>query len=366
MKVLGEADTIILDKEDLDELSEQWQEAVGEDFEDFEEVPKEVVRYAIVLDGELADYGIREWGWSYHFITCFGSETPDGKEWFSVVDLISGPQDLKNAFVNAMLANFIANPKGGWLLAQSLGADAARIAERMSSPNAFVTVKDEVIANFDQKMKQLPQANFPNIGETLYQIYDNAVMNTLGIDPLSIGAQSDLRRVSGVVAQSARLASNTVLAKPFDSLRLFRRQYAITNLKFLYRQYDLEDILRIVGREKIANIENFDPEKWPEVLTYDLVIDEQPMTPTEMHAFFETLNTTGLLGTLWQGGALTNPDVIEILAAAGLPESMKRSILRNQDLAQQVQQLTQQLQMATQAQGMMPPGEGGPTEGGAP
>lgn len=350
-QILQDAEAIIMDPEDLDILMGQWEEIMGGEFTDFEKVGKTVIRYAIKIDDEIAEYGTRDWGWSYYVVTCFRHETSDGVEWVGVTSLIKGPQDLKNSILSNLMAMYAHSPKGGYIVAKSLGAHAQRMADEMNTPGSFVVVPDDVLQNFDDKMRQMPAPVYPQLSEPLLNIFNDAVLNAVGLDPLSVGAQTDLRRVSGVVAQSARLASNTVVAQPFDSLRMTRRQLGLANLKFLYRQYPLQEIIRIVGKDKLEGLENIDWSRWGDVVNFDIVIDEAPMSPTEKDEWFERMTTTGLLATLWQGGVFTNEDVVEMLP--GLAESQKRKILKNQKLSEQLQQAMAMIQQLQQG---APPG----------
>lgn len=350
-EVMSETEEVVLDSRKLlNEFLDQWNAVMGTEFQSYVESARTTIRYAIKVDDELVDYGVRPWGWSYHFITGFPFETADGNSFHGVVDIIKGAQDYKNALVSNLLAVYMTSPKGTFVFGKSVG-NINDIADKLAQPGSVLQLPDQVLQNWDGMVKQFPQPNYPSIGDNLLAIFTDGVLGGVGLNSVALGAQSDLRRVSGTVVQAAQTSSNVIVAIPFDAMRLFRKQYGLCNIRFLHRMYDLEDIIRIVGAEKAEDVQNIDPTRWGEIVRYDVIVDESPSTPSEQMEQVQALTATGTINEFYARGDLSFPAFVKHFMPA-LPESAKRDILKDKqmmDLLTQAQQENAQLQQQLQS-----------------
>lgn len=328
-------------RKELNQFLDEWLQSIGTEFIQFKESGKTVIKYAVRIDDELVDYGTRPWGWSYHVITGFPKETEEGMEYYGVVDMMKSPQDLKNAMISAMVARYKADPKGAFVFSKSVG-NIQEIADKMASPDAIIQLDDQVVANLEQHMKQFPAAQFTAMGGELLAIFTNSVLTQVGVDPISMNAQTDLRRVSGNVVQSAQAAANVIVALLFDSMRLFRKMYGKCNIRFLHYLYGYDDVVRIVGEEKVADLESIGDATWDEILLYDVVIDEVPSTATEQMEQVEALTATGTINLFYQNGDLSFENFVKHFLPR-LSSSAKRDLLQGKTMKDQLIQMQDQL-----------------------
>jgi len=105
--------------------------------------------------------------------------------------------------------------------------------------------------------------------------------------------------------------------------------------------YTVDDIVRIVGEEKFEDIGNITGD-WGDIFSYDVVIDEQPSSPTEMMELVDFLTRTGTLDNWRNRGDIEFEDMLKMMPQ--IPESVKRDILKNRTVRDQLNQSQQQIQ----------------------
>lgn len=335
------------DRKGLNEFLDLYSDVMNEEFELFAKVGARVVKYAILINEKVVEYGVRPFGYSYHFITGFPFETRDGMDFYGAVDIVKGPQDYKNALISNMLSMYMTSPKGLLLIEKGLVANQSEFMDQVSSPAGAILVENGFFAN--ERHKFLPPPQYPPMLGPLLELAGRGVEGSLGISPIDLNVQDDLRRVSGKVVQASQLASNVIVAILFDSMRKFRRAYGMCNVRFLRLMYDPVEMLRIAGDEKAEDFPQ-DPEVWEKLDRYDITIDEQPVSATERMELLERLTVTGELTAMRNRGDITFEDQVKHFMPY-LPESDKRDILKNRTIAEQkamVEQQNQQLMTVVQ------------------
>jgi len=331
-------------KKELDEFEDLYESVIGEEFTLYARSGRRVIKFAVVVNDKVAESGTRPYGWSYHFITAFPFETREGMEFYGIPDLVKGPQDYKNALISNMMAMYMSSPKGTLVFEKSaIGNKASEIADQLASPSGLVIVDDGTLTS--ERYKYFDPPNYPPMLGPLLDIANRGVENALGLDPISLGTQDDLRRVSGKVVQASQLASNVIVACLFDSMRKFRRGYGLCNVRFLRHMYDPQELIRIVGDEKAEDMPQ-DPNAWDDVLRYDITIDEQPSSPSELMETLDFLTRTGELSQMRARGDIQFEDQLELMPQ--IPQSIKRKILANKRVADQLRMTQQQMQQIYQ------------------
>ncbi len=327
-------------RKELNLFIDRYFEITKEDFEDFRKVPKEIIKYAIMTDNMIWEYGERTFGFTYEFLTCYPNETRAGMDWYGVVDRAKGPQDYKNALLSNMLALYMASPKQPILIEEGALKDVNKFLDQLARPTAAAMVPDGFIGSNRYQLMEPPR--FPPMSSDLLSLTTNAIDNMFGLSSIDTNTQGDLRRVSGNVVQAARTAGNTIMALPFDSIRRFRKRYGLLNVKFIQDRYSPEDIIRIVGEDKVDDIANV--QNWGDVNKYDIKLDEEPVGITEQMDLIDYLTRTNMLQEWKAAGDLDFEGVLDLLPQ--IPESKKRKILErkntNQELQSQIQNLQQE------------------------
>jgi len=329
-------------KRELEDFSNMYEQVFGMEFVDWAEKSKEVIKYAVMSDGVVIDYGDRPWGFSYYFITGFPFEQVDGMDFYGAVDIIKGPQDFKNAFLSNALAMYMSSPKSPIIIDEDAAPNIQTIANKVASPSAIVTVPKGFVGSEGTKWKILDSPTFPPMMDYLLRVAEAGVEGSMGLSPIDTNTQGDLRRVSGTVVSAAKTASNVIVANLFDSLRKFRKEYALCNLRFITKMYTPQEIIRIVGEEKAEDIVGALQNNWNDVIKLDVTIDEQPSSPSEQLEVFSFMTSTGLLNEWTRSGQITMEDALEFIPM--IPESRKRKILKNKRISEMYMQLQQEHQ----------------------
>ena len=256
--------------------------------------------------------------------------------------MAKGPQDFKNVLYSNLLTQYMASPKGTIMVEEGLVADTNKLANDYAKLGGMMFVPDGLVQQFDTRTKVIEAGSFPQMPKELLAIVEGGVEAMLGINSLD----GDLRRISGKVADQANRASSTILAIYFDSLKRYRKRFGLLNLKFLQAAYEPKQMARIVGGEVgqfLAEIED-----WPEVLRFDIKVEENPTTVSEQIDSLKVLISSGAL-TEWTSGPnpkLSFADMIDMMIT--LPKSTREKIKRNSKQMEEYQQNIEQLQQEIQ------------------
>lgn len=311
--------------QELSEFEDRYFMLLGREFQDYRKVTRNVIKYAIVHNNELLDYGDRPHGFTYEFLTGFPVETRMGADFKGVVDVAKGPQDYRNALLSSALALYMSSPKRPMLLEEGAVPDMDRFLNEFAKPSGVIKVPAGFVTS--GKYVVLDSPSFPPMQEALIQIAQGAIDESFGLSSIEQGTQGDLRRVSGNVVQAAKSAGNTILSILFDSIRRFRKRYGLLNLKMIQVAYSPDQIIRIVGEEKAEDMPI--PEQWPSIDLYDIKLDEEPVGVTERIDLMDFLTRTGTLEKWVAAGYLTFEDALEFMPQ--IPESDKRKIIEKND-----------------------------------
>lgn len=337
-------ETVVVTEDSMDainEFADRYEFATKREFEDYDSYTADKVKYALVVNNMVIDYGDRPWGFSYFCITGFPVETRNGMDFVGAVDIVKGPQDYKNALLSNALAMYMSSPKAPLFVEMGAVPNMEELSNRMSSPSALIPVPDGFLAS--KKFEWGDAPSFPPMLGPLLEFAAKGVEEAFGLSSIDLGTQQDLRRVSGNVVQAARAANNVIVARIFDAIRLFRKQYGSCNMKFITELYTIEDIIRIVGEEKIEDVGSVDiSQGWGDVFKYDVLVDEQPSSPSELMELTDFLTRTGTLDNWRNRGDITMEGVLKLLPQ--IPESDKRMILEGNSTQEKLVAAEQQNQ----------------------
>lgn len=325
------------DKASFTQFAQSYKELTGEDFEDYNPVTTEVIKYALILDDVVIDHGERPYGFTYEFMTGWRLENTNEIDFYGVVDVAKGPQDFKNAILSNMLTVYMSSPKNTLIMAESLVNNTEDFENNFARPLGVVFVKDEFFTE-PQKWLKLDPPSFPSMQPELVALANDSVQELFGLSSIDLGSQSDLRRVSGTVVQSAQMAGNTIVAVFFDALRRYRKRYGMLNLKFMVQHYTPTQLLRIIGDEYSPDIEILNEQTWGDMLRYDVKVEESPTSTTEQMETLSKLQQVGSLDAMMDRGDIDFEDYLDFIPT--LPQHLKR---RLKDKHQYKEQINQQL-----------------------
>jgi hypothetical protein len=340
--ILYDTDMKVLDSSDeLDLIEEPYLAFTGQELQ-YTEEPKKEIHYAIITKDIILQRGVRPTGFTYEFITGIPFEQRDGTRFYGFVDMAKGPQDFKNVLYSNLLTQYMASPKGTIMVEEGLVADTNKLANDYAKLGGMMFVPDGLVQQFETRTKVIEAGNFPQMPKELLAIVEGGVEAMLGINSLD----GDLRRISGKVADQANRASSTILAIYFDSLKRYRKRFGLLNLKFLQAAYEPKQMARIVGGEVGQFLAEIDD--WPEVLRFDIKVEENPTTVSEQIDSLKVLISSGALAE-WTSGPnpkMSFADMMDMMIT--LPKSTREKIKRNSKQMEEYQQNIEQLQQEIQ------------------
>jgi hypothetical protein len=190
--------------------------------------------------------------------------------------------------------------------------------------------------------------------ESLINVVDGAVQDIFGLSSIESGTQGDLRRISGNVVQSAKAATNTLLAILFDGLRRYRKRWGLLTAKSMMEYYQPQEIRDIIGEEDYDVLGGLtgavtEIDSWPKEIRFNIKIDESPSSVTEQMSTVDYLTRTGTLEKWVASGELPFDEALELLVTIpkSVRERIKRARAEKQKIMQQMQQLQGQIQQLT-------------------
>lgn len=330
------------DVAELDAFAQYYKDVTTLDFEDYAKDKRYCFYYAVVSDGVVLETGERPQGFTYEFLTGFPKATRAGVDFFGVVDVAKGPQDWRNTIMSLILTRLATSPKAPVILESDAVENLDDFLNQFANPRGPVIVPPGFINS--NKMKEMPQPNFPPMERELLQMADAMVGEVAGLSGVDLGQAGDLRRISGTVVSSVKEASNTILALLFDSLRRYRKRSAKLVLRYMREFYKPDEVAEIVGPEKAKYIPEVDD--WPDFMRFNIKIDEAPTSATERMELFDFLTRTGTLEEWQKSGVLPLEIILEWVPF--ISQADREKILQYRQQQQQDQQATAELQAVYQ------------------
>lgn len=355
-------------KDELNELKAMYLAIFGEQMPDsyWSEGFREVVKFAIMVNNEVIEEGIRPYGFTFEFITGWRVEGDGGVDFYGVIDVAKGPQDFKNAILSNMLSMYMTSLKSGMIIEEDAIVNRDEFLNDLAKPSGIGWAPAGFVASKDVKWTLMERPNFPPMSPELLTIAYTGVEELFGLSSIDLGTQGDLRRVSGTVVQAAKTSGNTIVATFFDSLRRFRRRFGLLNLKFILENYQPDDMFRILGPEKAEDLQSLLESGDPiDALKYDVKVDENPVSKTEQMEQLSYLQQVGSIDSWLQAGYITFPQALELMPT--IQESFKRKVNETfnaesekdkqiQEISGQLKLLQSQTQLMMQAVQKMPDG----------
>lgn len=333
--------------QDLEDFRERYFDLLEREFVDWAKEHRYVYRYAVRTDDVLLDFGERPVGFTYEFLTGLPLQKRDGQDFIGWVDVTRGPQDWRNTFMSLVLTRLAQSPKQTVLIEEGALEDPDEFFDQLANPRGAAIVPDGFVRSNRYVMLNPP--TFPPIERELIAIADQAILEQAGLSGLDVGQQTDLRRISNRVVQSAKVASNTILALYFDSLRRSRKRTARLVLRYMTEFFSPGEVLRIVGEEKTQDLT--DPSQWPERNRFDIKIDEAATTPTDQIEFWESMTQTGLAERLLSGGYVPFDVMLDWIP--NISEHDRRRIREHQQQQDTLNQLVAHLSATPEGQAQL-------------
>lgn len=274
---------ITVDKEKLREIGRMFLE---NGMRPPEAVKIEVYKYyeAILIGGEIMEHGpIDAQGFTFKCIT--GKRDRNTNTFYGVVRAMIDPQMWGNKFFVQIMHILNTSAKGGLLYEKDAFTNPAKAIADWSKPNEPIELKGGALSGPNPKVKEREQRVFPVGTDKMMEFSLNNLPQTSGINLELLGLVE--REQPGVLEAQRKKAGYAILAVFFDSLRRYRKMKGRLRLHFIQHYMSDGRLIRIKGRD---SKDKYVPlVRDPNVGTYDVTVDEAPMSPNQKEAVWGML-----------------------------------------------------------------------------
>lgn len=256
-------------------------------------------------------------------ITCFPWKAKEGTRWFGLVDLGKDPQLWADRMMGASIDYISRSPKAQVYFEEGAVEDEEQFKSEVARDDAAIKLSSNAIAR--KKILFAQPGTMPRGLEAIFNYAKAAVPSAMGIGDVASGMVDDPRRAPfGTVNLIAQLAQLNI-AHPYDALSTFQRDSSKIALMFAAQFLSPQLVERVLGRELFEALPppETESEFGKAILDfnkYDLVVDEQPHSPTMMRDLLQILTNSQTIEQMRMDGLTIPPAIwIDLLVESGMP-----------------------------------------------
>lgn len=265
---------------------------------------------------------------AFTFKAITGKRDRNTNTFYGAVRAMIDPQMWGNKFFVQILDILNTAAKGGLMYESSAFANPRKALEDWSNPRAPVEMKDGALSGPSPRVKERQQVVWPQGTAQLMEFVQGVMPQTTGISLELLGLVE--RDQPGVLEMQRKKAGYAILAVFFDSLRRYRKEKGRVRLFFIQNYISDGRLIRIKGKDSTTRYVPL--VKQSDTATYDVIVDEAPMSPNQKEA------TWAMLQAMMPLLAKLNvpPEIWSIIIEySPLPSSVSGKI--NQVIAQQAE-----------------------------
>lgn len=239
--------------------------------------------------------------------------------WYGIVRAMRDPQLWSNKFMSLMLEIIGTSAKGGALAEISAFKDPRKAEEDWADPSKLIYVQDGALSGQHPKVMPRPTSQAPANMQELMMYANQSLHDAAGVNPAVMGFSKELD-VSGVLEQTRLQAGLNLLSYLFDSLRRYRKDQGVLLMKMIRRYIPPGRLIKIEGPEGAK----FVPLAFkPDVLKYEIVVDEAPTAPNVKEQTWAALESLARMLGPAAGQVLGNPKfMLPALKYAPFPSAL--------------------------------------------
>jgi hypothetical protein len=219
-----------------------------------------------------------KYGFSYKAITA--KRDRNKGTYYGIVRPMKDPQRWANKWLSQTLHILNTNAKGGAFIEQGALANPRKAEEQWANPASLTILRDGGI----QKIKEKTVGQFPSGFDKLMGFAVTSLHDTTGVSPELMGLTD--RDQAGIVENARKQAGFTIVARLFNNLRRYRKEQGRLLMYFI-QEYVPEGTLVRIGEEGSAKY--IPLVKDPNVLKYDIVVDDAPFSPNQKEAVWAAM-----------------------------------------------------------------------------
>lgn len=259
---------------------EMLSDQLGERMPDTVKIVRRRFYRAFVCGSQVLEYGeLPDGEFTLKAIT--GKRDRNKGIWYGLARPMMDPQRWSNKMISQALHILNTNAKGGLLAEADAFEDQRQAEESWAKADAITYLRPGGMGKVQPKeAPPLPQAIM-----LLMEWSVTAVRDSTGINQEILGMTD--RTQPGVVEQHRKESAFAILAPFFDGMRRYRRIQGRLLLKYIQKYLPNGTLVRIIGDDGLAK---FVPmAKQPDMVKFDVIVDEAPAGPNEKRRVFELL-----------------------------------------------------------------------------
>ncbi len=229
--------------------------------------------------------------------------------YFGLVQAMKDPQRWANKWLSQQLHLINSNAKGRTFWEDGAFDNGADIEKKLAQPGAFIKVAQGKL----DKVRTEPPLQLPSNSFQLMEYAITSIRDSVGVNVELLGMAD--RNQPGVLEQQRKQSAMAILAPLFDSKRFYIKNAGRLTLHFIQAYLSDERLIRIVGD---GGAKYVPLAKRPDVVEYDIIVDEAPSSPNQKEAVFGVLMQT--LPAIMKTGVPVPPELLDYIP--GLPADL--------------------------------------------
>lgn len=213
-----------------------------------------------------------------------GTRARNSRQWMGIVRAMRDPQRWANALYSSTLWTVMTSGKG--IMAERDAFEKPDQAESdWSSQSKIVFLRSGALSGQNPKIMQKTPTPLPAGSDKLMEFAITAIRGVSGVNLETLGGVD--REQAASLEYQRRQAATTILAPFFDGLRRYRKAQGRVALDLIDKFMSDGRLIRIAG----PDYEQYVPLlKDPNVIEYDIIVDESPSSPNQKEASWATIN----------------------------------------------------------------------------
>lgn len=266
---------------------------------------------------------------AFTFKAITGKRDRNTNTFYGAVRAMIDPQMWGNKFFVQILHILNTAAKGGLLHEQDAFVNPRKALEDWGKPDAAIELKRGSLTGPKPAVQERTPAVFPAGTEKMMEFALNNLPQTSGINLELLGLVE--REQPGVLEMQRKKAGYAILAVFFDSLRRYRKEKGRVRLYFIQHYISDGRLIRIKGQD--STMRYVPLVKQSDTATYDVIVDEAPMSPNQKEQTWAMLQAMLPLLAKMQ----VPPEIWQVLIEySPLPSNVSGKL--NQIIGQQAQQ----------------------------
>jgi hypothetical protein len=222
---------------------------------------------------------------AFTFKAITGKRDRNTNTFFGAVRAMIDPQMWGNKFFVQVLHILNTMPKGGAFHEADVFANPRKALDDWAKPDALIELKRGALSGPKPAIQERQPTNFPAGMDKMMEFALNNLPQTSGINLELLGLVE--REQPGVLEMQRKKAGYAILAVFFDSLRRYRKEKGRVRLHFIQHYISDGRLIRIKGQDSTLRYVPLVKDK--STGTYDVIVDEAPMSPNQKEATWAML-----------------------------------------------------------------------------